>query len=346
MKKAIAIILTLVMSLSMIVSAADLNSSNPYGTTTLSLQIDTTYTVSIPDSIDLSTDNAMKVSVTDAMLPPNTTLNLTISSSNYNEGWYCVDKYSSNNTLPYSIKNGSENVKSGDAVLSLEAGIDTSASATLNLSYEKPKVSGNYRDTLTFKVDLDGGYVRYPAAEGLAVLATKNTATFEAYSGTIAGEKDVMELCIPANDSWNTQIGPHLIAKGEGQSFDAVRNNLKKLGYKYAYVDFCITDGGVSLMANAVDNDENPTVLSQNIRMNLNTVDGTIAWQGSKTDNEKTYITVLDSNGDVATSIQAGVWYTAKFKLQIYMEGKTTYAGFCGANDVGGTIYLGEVRYE
>lgn len=348
MKRIIAITLVLALALTLAISATavtTLTPGNTTGSTSVSLVVESTYTVSIPDKVDLATEDSITVSVTDAILPANSTLNLTLASNNYNNGWFLVDKYSSTNTLPYSIRNGTEEVESGDAVLSLVAGVDTSGSATLDFHFAYPKLAGAYQDTLTFKVEVDGGYVAYPAAEGLVLYAKTGTGNLAAYDGTIAGEKDVYVMTTTEDESWKTQVAPHLTVKSGDESFQTVRNRLKDLGYTYVSMDFCVTEGGVALFAQALDSDTASGTVTSNLRLNLNT-DGTISWAGTPGDNQKTYITVLDRSGAPVTTYEKGVWYTARFKLQIYSDSGNTVVGFCDANKSGGTIYLGEVRYE
>lgn len=349
MKRITAILLALALMVTLAVSASAATTLTRGGTTTgttdVALTVASTYTVSIPDAVDLSTTDSATVSVSNAILPANSTLNVIISSSNYTNGWYMVDKYAYSNTLPYDIKIGAEAVKSGDAIVSLESGVATSGSATLDFSFNYPNVSGVYQDTLTFKVDIDGDYVVYSPAEGLTLAANTGTGSFAPYDGTVAGERGVYEMKTTAGEAWKTQVAPHLTVKAENQSFAAVRNNLNELGYTYAYVDFCVAEGGVALFAQAVDSDTAPTKVTTNLRLNLGE-DGSITWQTAYGDNEQTYIAVLDGSGAPVDTYEKNVWYTARFKLQRYLDENGTVVGFCDANKVGGTIYLGEVRYE
>lgn len=349
MKRTIAILLALALMVPLAVSVSATTTltrgGDTSGTTDVALTVASTYTVSIPDAVDLSTTDSVTVSVTNAILPANSTLNVIITSSNYTNGWYMVDKYAYSNTLPYDIKIGTEDVKSGDAILSLESGVVTSDSATLDFSFNYPNVSGVYQDTLTFKVDIDGDYVVYSAAEGLTLATNTGTGSFAPYDGTIAGESGVYVMKTTANEAWKTQVAPCLTVKSDNQSFAAVRKNLNELGYTYVYIDFCIAEGGVALFAQAVDSDTEPTKVTTNLRLNLG-ADGDISWQTEYGDNEQTYIAVLDSTGAPVDTYEKNVWYTARFKLQRYLDENGTVVGFCDANKVGGTIYLGEVRYE
>ena len=111
------------------------------------------YIVTIPESITLSKSGPSnsKVEVSQVNVGGGT-VNVSVSSENYNEGWNLVSKAG---TLEYSIKADGNEIENNEVILSCPDGTQyASKDISFALTDAIPKTV-SYTDTLTFIVSVD-----------------------------------------------------------------------------------------------------------------------------------------------------------------------------------------------
>ena len=111
------------------------------------------YIVTIPESITLSKSGPSnsKVEVSQVNVGGGT-VNVSVSSENYNEGWNLVSKAG---TLEYSIKADGNDIENNEVLLSCPDGTQyASKDISFELTDAIPKTV-SYTDTLTFIVSVD-----------------------------------------------------------------------------------------------------------------------------------------------------------------------------------------------
>ena len=162
MKKRLALILTLgmVISMSTTVFAAttttDLNDTTKTGTTTLTYEQASGYTVTIPADFNVTKDEVSQtISAKDVVIPSGKSMKVKVSSPNYATGWYLIDKENTENKLAYTMKKGADAVVSGDEILSVSAGTISGSQALLFQVTDNVTKAGTYTDTLTFIVSVE-----------------------------------------------------------------------------------------------------------------------------------------------------------------------------------------------
>ena len=122
--------------------------------------IDEAYIATVPAAIDLKLGQTheYEVTLTGVYLPLAKSVNISVSSENYNTAkslWDVVLDTDADVRIPYSIKIGANPVASGDRILTCNGG-DNEESVILTLRVEEdPVQSGSYLDTLTFSVTID-----------------------------------------------------------------------------------------------------------------------------------------------------------------------------------------------
>ena len=154
--------LALAGSIGAVTASADQSITNA-GPTTGSVEITyaqaDAWTVSIPDSMTVGT--AAKVSASNVNIVDGSTLKVTLTGTD-GAGWKLTEE-SGDKTIEYTVKKGDNSeqntsVNRGDAVLEVQS------SATEGEAYIKAEVEGNkstggknYKDTLTFTVEVEEG---------------------------------------------------------------------------------------------------------------------------------------------------------------------------------------------
>lgn len=122
------------------------------GTTVVSKTFDSSYTVTIPDSVnDLIVDSTLSVEATGVLLNYNEKLVVSVASKN---NWHLKDKENTANTadISYTLNAGDTALANGDAVLEVPY-TEKNKSADLTVAnIADPTYAGTYADTLTFSV--------------------------------------------------------------------------------------------------------------------------------------------------------------------------------------------------
>ncbi len=159
MKKIFAILLAVTMMATMSVTAFAAEITGESGSVEVTYGVEEAYVVTIPAAITLSADEAstMEISASGVVIAYGAQLTVSVSSTNYADSkWYLVDTANAENKLEYSVKNGENAVASGDAILTVDAGTAETATATLTTQLvDKATVSGTYKDTITFTVNVE-----------------------------------------------------------------------------------------------------------------------------------------------------------------------------------------------
>lgn len=134
---------------------------------TVTYQVGEGYTVSIPADISFSSTDQTNytatgnVSATGVLIETDNTLNVKMTSANYENGAYTLQDSSGESKIVYTIKNGDQDFENDTNVLSVSAGADNlSAETTLNFATTSDEIakatkSGAHTDTLTFTVSID-----------------------------------------------------------------------------------------------------------------------------------------------------------------------------------------------
>ena len=191
MKKILSLALAVVMlfTMSVTVFAQTITDSGSVDVTYTS-QI--TYTITIPDSMIIGQDAT--VSVSDVVIGADQGLTITVSSSQYNDGWQLTD---GKNNIGYTLKNKAtyEDITNNGTVLYTTAG--TNADVTLATAIKQsPIYSGTFTDTLTFSVQLVERNITQAEAEALVEQARTLCNTIENDSNLtnqFSSDKDVLK---------------------------------------------------------------------------------------------------------------------------------------------------------
>lgn len=144
MKKLLSILLAiaLMVTMSVTVFAAERQS------TTVTYQVDPTYTVTIP--ADVSGDCASLSIEAEPILKETEKVVISIgASANYN-GTFRVKEKNEDIYIDYTISDGAKILNVGSVVLEQEAAAPEKATASLTFTPDKALYSGDYSDTLTF----------------------------------------------------------------------------------------------------------------------------------------------------------------------------------------------------
>ena len=156
MKKTRILALTLALAMVMAMTGAfalDLTNESPEGSMEISYTIPETYSVVIPESVNLTAETPSAtgtVSASDVRLAANRTLKVTMDSIN---NFYLKNGESA---VEYTVSDQTGAISDGGIVLSVQAGTTSgSNSLTFATTAEKIKaatLSGNHIDTLTFTI--------------------------------------------------------------------------------------------------------------------------------------------------------------------------------------------------
>lgn len=158
-KRMIAIAMTLAMMTAMAVpvSAAELDSDTPSGTTNLSIGVNPTYSVTIPTNVSLASEDGgntytgtATITAKNVLLEEDQVINLTM------EGDYQLQTEGGEYTLAYTVTaNQGSDSHAVNASSSQVASFGTSTddqTVTLTFSAGKPDYAGAYSDTVTFNL--------------------------------------------------------------------------------------------------------------------------------------------------------------------------------------------------
>ena len=168
MKKITSIFLSCLLILSMIanVSATTLNETDGAGETKIEYTVDETYTVVIPAEVvvskDAETPTEYDVVVKDLLIPYESSL---VVSVEY-EGKLKLFEHAAT-TLEYQMIKSSDGsvIANGGEVISVPAGtVDEQVEKISAKLTGTPIIAGNYEDTATFKINVDGGESQYGEA--------------------------------------------------------------------------------------------------------------------------------------------------------------------------------------
>lgn len=159
MKKLLSIALTLVMVLSLSVTAfaADITQdSNPKtADTNVTFNVDPTYTVTIPATVTLAKDQDAgnykqdaTITASDVRLLEGQTITVKLASD-----FQLDTAASATYKLPYTVKVGDSEtaIATGDTVATFNTDTN-SQSSTLHFAADNPTYAGNYSDTVTFTI--------------------------------------------------------------------------------------------------------------------------------------------------------------------------------------------------
>lgn len=161
MRKLTTLLLAMTMLCSCVLPAfaAEITTNGDSANTTVQYGASESYIVTVPDSAVIGDDGLgnITVSISNALLASQSTLNVYISSDSFTNGyWNLTNTTQPNEKLKYSIKKNSTNIANNDIVLSVAAGEawDSTVSATLALQLQDTVTqAGLYQDTLTFTVE-------------------------------------------------------------------------------------------------------------------------------------------------------------------------------------------------
>lgn len=159
MKKLLTIMLALVMVLSLSVTAFATNidqDSNPKtADTSVTFNVDPTYTVTIPATVTLAKDadgsykQDATITATDVRLLEGQTITVTLAS----DFKLTTGAAGATYELPYTVKVGTSDTAIVDGGTVATFGTDTnSQSSTLHFAANNPTYAGEYSDTVTFTI--------------------------------------------------------------------------------------------------------------------------------------------------------------------------------------------------
>lgn len=376
MKKMLTLALAVVMMLSCSVTAMAATATEGANTVPVTYTENTSYTVTIPETITIDKNaSEQTVSAKDVMIPTGTALKITVSSENYaNNNWYVANKAAAAEKLTYTIKNGGTALKSGDTVLSVEAGNTAGASVplTMQLTGNVTK-AGTYTDTLTFTVSVEGSTAFVPTATNCEVkgademvISTNKDgsgASYTAVADAVYGKTGVYAANL---SGWNggisakqTVIDPlGTVATGSGMTYwTDVRTALENNGYLYVAITLALDEGAKVQINNLIPN-ANGSYAEKPIQTGIILTAGSApAYNAQITSDAQKDCFKIYSNGKQVTTadtIKAGQWYTVVVKLmqkseidQYTAEGsKNVYSNVCLTNaNADKLIYVSEVRY-
>lgn len=153
MKKLLSLALVLAMVLAMSTTAFATEITGNSGSTDITYTYEApvdSYVVTIPDSMEVGTD--ANVSIKDVVLAVGYQLTVSISSTQYDNGWKLQNN---GDTLNYTLKIDGTDVTNNGTVLTAKNGNEVSKTlVTAVPEGQKPKYSGSYTDTLTFSVSV------------------------------------------------------------------------------------------------------------------------------------------------------------------------------------------------
>lgn len=123
------------------------------------------YTVTIPDAMSIGQDAT--ISVSNVMIDVDQGLSITVSSTQYSNGWLLKDQ-NTKKTVGYTLKNAipGADLPNNGTVLYTTSGVD--AEATLYTDIKRaPLYTGTFTDTLTFSIKIADRNVSKEEAEAL-----------------------------------------------------------------------------------------------------------------------------------------------------------------------------------
>lgn len=160
MKKIFSLALVFIMLFTMAVTV-NAQTITESGSVEVTYSVAHSYTVTIPDSMTIGTPT--EVSVTNVVIGADQGVAVTVSSTQYNAGWQLSD---GTNTVGYTLQIAGKDIENNGKILYTTAGED--ATATLNTAVIKtPIYSGEFTDTLTFKVEIVDKDITKAEAEAL-----------------------------------------------------------------------------------------------------------------------------------------------------------------------------------
>ncbi len=122
------------------------------GTTEVSMSVNSSYTVTIPDSVtQLEVNDTLQVTAADVLLHYNEKLVVSVASEN---GWKLKDKeHSENNAdISYTLNIDGNKVTNDAAVLVVPYDLKNKSANLTVAEIGDPTYAGTYSDTLTFNV--------------------------------------------------------------------------------------------------------------------------------------------------------------------------------------------------
>jgi hypothetical protein len=167
-KKVITMALALTLALSMTgtaFAADDYNIAYPRtssdSTTEVKYEVSQNYTVTLPGDVAISTEGVDKtVSASSVLIANGKTLNVKVSSSQYDSSAATYKLCYEGSNVPYTIKKGNAAIVNNATVLSVASGAEgltgseTLTFATTDENIQKATKAGNHTDTLTFTVSV------------------------------------------------------------------------------------------------------------------------------------------------------------------------------------------------
>ena len=157
MKKLFAILLTVAMLATLTLTAfaaIDQDSTGKDGSTNVYFEIDPTYTITIPATVELAKVDAEGVVTYENDYTITASENLRLKKYEYVEITVTTDGVMTTDegaTLDYTIAVGGETIESGDAVAAFGTSIEAQ-SATMHISANDPAYAGRYEDIVTFTI--------------------------------------------------------------------------------------------------------------------------------------------------------------------------------------------------
>ena len=138
--------------------AAELNGNdedNASGNTLVEYELEGSYTITIPDAVDLveGSSTEMVIGASDVYIPYTKILTVTVESTN---GWYIAARsYGESDRYAYTLSSGDTVIANNGTVLEVYAGNTEGAENTFDLELtEKVRTAGTYQDNLTFTSEL------------------------------------------------------------------------------------------------------------------------------------------------------------------------------------------------
>ena len=157
MKKVFAVILAVAMLFSLSVTAfaaVDQDSTAPNGSTSVYFEVDPTYTITIPATVELTKTENDGVVTYENDYTITASENLRLKKHEYIEVTIATDGMMTTEEgaeLAYTVSVGGSTVANGDAV----AAFNTSAAeqtATMHIAANDPTYAGRYEDIVTFTI--------------------------------------------------------------------------------------------------------------------------------------------------------------------------------------------------
>jgi hypothetical protein len=169
---ALTLALTMAMGMTMTAFAADTtkdiskdtDQTGTANTTEVKYTTESTYTVTIPSDVVVTTAGATaEIKASEVLIASNEKLNVQMVSANYSDDGGFTLQYSTSK-ITYSILKDNNDVNNKDIVLTVSPNSDTTgkASGSVNLTIsttdnniQAATMAGEHTDTLTFKVSVD-----------------------------------------------------------------------------------------------------------------------------------------------------------------------------------------------